>query len=523
MSNSSPPSGLSSLRASRLWLAATLAVVILAAIPNISYPIGRDQATFAVLGRGILHGKALYRNLWDNKPPGIFFIFALIVRIFGQKMLSVGLVDILWLAAISFLIFRFAERTMGSAAGFLAALANAVWHLRAGYWDAAQAETFLMACIFASYFLMGDKRKPSFFRALASGMFFSAAFWIKYNAVAFLPLVLVAPFLEWPSRMELPSGGGPSFRLTRLKWLTCLGEFALGACTLSAAVLGYFALSHSWPAFWQENTQVLPRYAEAALTHSSIGRLWAIGKWLGWWSIAAALVAPLVAWKRRQPYRLAPAWIGAASGFLALAIQVRFQPYYFETCYPFFAMIWGYLGMEIYAGAQGLASVFRRRGWKLASPLVWLAFADLVALTLPGPVMRVAANYKAFGEWLHGPEPFYANYAWPGPAEDFHDLLRVVEFLRRHPAPPTGVYVWGNEPLIYFLSDHEPPTRFVWNLALIATWRLPGWRRELLRDLNTARPLYIIVARHDAVPALSASGKRTRLAWIHRPDRPLSG
>ena len=188
-------------------------------------------------------------------------------------------------------------------------------------------------------------------------------------------------------------------------------------------------------------------------------------------------------------------------------MQIRFQPYYFETCYPFFAIFWGYLIVQVYEGARTLARHFARRNWQIAHALTWIAFANLVALCLPGPVMRMATNYRAFNQWRQNPAQFYSNYSWPGAAEDFRDVLRVVDYLKRHPAPANSVYVWGNEPLIYFLSDHQPPVRFVWNLALIAPWRLPGWRQELVRRLGKTRPRYIIVARRDEVHGLSGTFK----------------
>jgi hypothetical protein len=80
---------------SRAWFLGGLVVVFLRALPNLRFPIGRDQATYCVIGQGLLHGQLLYRDLWDNKPPGIFYIYALIVKIFGPVMWCVGVVDIL--------------------------------------------------------------------------------------------------------------------------------------------------------------------------------------------------------------------------------------------------------------------------------------------------------------------------------------------------------------------------------------------------------------------------------------------
>jgi len=104
-------------------------------------------------------------------------------------MWSIGLLDILWLLAISFCIFRFTERNLGKAAAFLAVLANAAMHVRAGYWDAGQPETFIMLFIFGSYFLLTSRNRRVSFKEFGAGLLFSAAFWIKYNAVNFSALL----------------------------------------------------------------------------------------------------------------------------------------------------------------------------------------------------------------------------------------------------------------------------------------------------------------------------------------------
>ena len=97
----------------RWWLWGALTLAFLRVLPALRFPIGRDEATYAVIGQGLLHGQHLYRDLWDNKPPGIFYIYAVIVKIFGPVMWSIGIVDILWMLAISICIFYFARRYLG--------------------------------------------------------------------------------------------------------------------------------------------------------------------------------------------------------------------------------------------------------------------------------------------------------------------------------------------------------------------------------------------------------------------------
>src|SRR5579864_5560554 len=154
----------------RAWLFGGLAVVFLRALPNLRFPIGRDQATYCVIGQGLLRGQLLYRDLWDNKPPGIFYLYALIVKIFGPVMWCVGAVDILWLLAISICIFYFARSYLGAPAAALAMVANAIRHCRQGYIHAAQPETFLMLCVFAAYFLLLPAEGRRWLRQLAAGL-----------------------------------------------------------------------------------------------------------------------------------------------------------------------------------------------------------------------------------------------------------------------------------------------------------------------------------------------------------------
>lgn len=490
----------------RLWLALALGLVLVQSIPNLAYPIGRDQATYCVIGRGLLHGASLYRDLWDNKPPGIFYIYAGVVKIFGTAMWSIGLLDILWLLAISACIFHFAERHLGKATAFLAVLVNAVLHIRAGYWDAAQPETFLTFFVFGSYFLLSCRGRRLKATSALAGLLFAVSFWVKYNAIAFLPFLLLAPFLQF----EKTGDHIPRLKLSIRwpQWFSTVTRFTAGFLLGSAALVSDLVFSGAWRGFLEEQFQVLPRYAATAFAGIPDYWLWAAGRiqfWLGFWTVCAAFVALFIAWRRRQLPRLAPALLGTASGFAALAVQVRYQPYYFETCYPFFAILWAYVGVQAFEGVRCIAGYFRRRNWKGARVLVWVAFANLVALCLPGPVMRVTANYAAFNEWRRDPAQFYSSYTWPGAAEDLRDVLRVVNDLNHHPAAANGVYVWGNEPLIYFLGGYRPPVRFVWNLALIAPWRLPGWRRQMVRRLSDLRPQYIVVARDDEVHGLSGT------------------
>ena len=60
-----------------------VACAIAGAVLQGKFPIA-DSAMFEYTGRAIVHGQALYRDLWDNKLPGVYYVNALWYTLFGD-------------------------------------------------------------------------------------------------------------------------------------------------------------------------------------------------------------------------------------------------------------------------------------------------------------------------------------------------------------------------------------------------------------------------------------------------------
>ena len=508
---------------SRAWLYGTLGVVFLRALPNLRYLIGRDQATHCVIGEGLLQGKLLYRDLWENRPPGVNYVYALIVKIFGPVMWSIGLVDILWVLVISCCIFYFARRYLGAPGAALSAIFFACRHCRQGYVHAAQPESFLMLCIFAAWFLlMGNARSPGpdgvdtpcsqrgqsrilwVVRYLAVGLVLGAAFWFKYNAVVFFPFLALVPFVDFHG-LDRTS---VRVRLT-IPWKDWFGRMLMvsaGAIFVVVALLAYFQVSGAWPAMKEVQFEVLPRYGAMAFHPNFDYLYWALGltqNHLGiWWEFMPA-VTLLIAWWRRELGRIAPFTLMALAGYICTAAQLRFHPYYFETCYPLFALFWGYVCIRTYDGFRQLQRIFAQRQWTLARGLLWVVFASLVFSLLPEESVRVVEQYKFAADWWRDPDSSYKTYYWQLPLEKIGDQLRVIDYLKTHSRPQDQVFVWGTAPLINFLPQRENPSRFTSNLGLMSKWAPESWRQELARTLEAKQPRYIVVERHDMLPSIT--------------------
>jgi dolichyl-phosphate-mannose-protein mannosyltransferase len=485
---------------SRFWLIVALLIVAFRAAAELTYPIYRDQATYCAIGQSLLDGKLLYRDLWDNKPPGIFYLYALIVKVFGRVMWSVGVVDLFCLFVISYFIFRFAERYLGTAPAVIAVVFNAAWHVQGGNLVVAQPETFLVLFVFIAYFLVAGEGAWVVPRYIASGLLFAAAFWVKYNALAFLPFLLFVPHVDWAALDA--SQRRLVLKLPWKDWL--LRNAALLAAFGGAAglVLGLFWVTGSWPYMKEIQFEVLPRYA--AEVFKAVPNYWFLvldqtNSTLGSLTQAAAAATLGIAWKQRRVGRCGPVLLGAAFGYLSVTMQVRFHDYYFQPCLPFLAMFWGFVLTAAYEGLRALLRTFAARRWNLARVLLWLVAANVVYWPLPEQAAALTLDYIALRDWWRDRMLFYSTSSWARPIDHFGDQLRVIQFLKENSNPGDGVFVWGTDPLIYFLSDGRPPTRFVTNLGLMSYWSPSSWREELVRDLKKSPPRFVVVARTDQV------------------------
>jgi len=494
------------LHRSRIWLFGSLALVFLRALPNIRFPLERDSATYCLVAQQMLRGLRLYRDVWDNKPPGIFYVYVPIVKLFGPVMWCVGVMDVVWLLALSWCIFRFVQRYLGPEAAAIAILFNAGWHSTQGYVHAGQPETYLMLCVFAAYLLMLPQGRWPQSRSLLAGLVMGVAFWLKYNSLIFFPLLVLLPCVDFsrldaaPRRIRLAI----PFR----QWVR-RASLALAAFLAAvAAMLIHLWMIGVWPWFKEEQLEVLPRYG--AMVFERIHPMWLIAIFQTYrhllpWNEAIVGVALVIAWKRKELAATAPVFLMGLVGYLLTASQGRFHPYYFETTYPFIAMCWGYVWVRTFQGFRALSRICAARHWKLAQVMVWVVFLNLIYATLVTEAFRIDEQYHSLALWYRQPERSYAEYLWQIDLEKLHDQLAVIDYFRAESAPQDYVYVWGTAPAINFLSQRPPASRFVSNLGLISPWGPERWRKELVRVLKQTPPRFIVVARHDAIPGVSYS------------------
>src|SRR5215218_1754503 len=91
-------------------LIALIAILTLIALPTLTYPLGRDQGEFATIGRGILDGRIPYVDLWNPKPPAVFYVYCLAMTLFGCTTAALHVIDLLIYPPIALALYWIAGR-----------------------------------------------------------------------------------------------------------------------------------------------------------------------------------------------------------------------------------------------------------------------------------------------------------------------------------------------------------------------------------------------------------------------------
>lgn len=151
-----------------------------------------DMGLFSEMSRVQATGGVLYRDLWDNKPPGLFIFTSLFVRLFGNSQLAIGTSlianSVLFVAVMGFLVWQVTR----SRAALLAAL------LLATYYIAPQGileTTLLMATCTAAAVGFAIKAKGNPAYLFVSGIFYVCAVFTKQPALLEFPVVVL--FALW--------------------------------------------------------------------------------------------------------------------------------------------------------------------------------------------------------------------------------------------------------------------------------------------------------------------------------------
>jgi hypothetical protein len=394
-----------------LWAGLIAVTIVLAHLPSFVHRLlDGDEAIYASIAALTNTGAPLYGTGGvDNKPPGIFWIYAATFRAAGTyQMTAVHAVGLAVILATCVLLFVIGRDLGGVRTGLLSALFYGVLTAAGNpRLLAANTELFMMLPLVASVLLMLRRRW------LWSGLLLVAA--SAFRQVAAVNVLLAVAGMLWLEPIDNRRRSVAMFA----------GGIAAGLAAGALALL----LTGSLAGFWRWTVSSLYGYASTNWIPSFV------------WLRAKDSILPFLV-------DMAVLWIAAialATRWRRLEVQERLIVVWLAV-----AMIGsvaaGHLSWHYFIQAMG--------------PLAVAAALAFERLTLRRRVVTVAALgilLPALGWWAYdlSADPLTYDFGPPVPQHQ-----SVAAYIRDHTAPGQRVFVWGDWPALYIESDRLMASRF---------------------------------------------------------------
>lgn len=436
-----------------------------------------DSGYYLYIGQQILQGKIPYLDLWESKPPGIFYINALGLWLGRGTRWGVWLLELAVVLASAGLGFFGLRRQYGFAPALFGTLAW-LWGIQGVLQGGNLTEEYSLPFNFAAilFFSLAIQSPRKRLYPFLIGISFGLSFLLRANNTG----VQLALGLVWAADALLQREIRPlAFRLLwsglgALLVLGLMGIFLLWQGSLremlDAALIFNFYLSGG-----QKN---LLSGLAAGFVFIGIPAGFAL---LGY--LLAASLAP-----QRNPWNLFLLILFPLEALLS-GLSGRGYPHYYITWMPALALLSAHLLSQL----PGLCKLFdARRAWAAFGLLVACAALLVTPLTEMASSLRQVATDRQLGIEIDDP---------------------VAAYLRRTTSPDDSVLVWGGRLAYNYLSRRESPSSVLFYPLLVDS---PISTRLSERFLNeiTANPPLLIVDTHavnqDLLPALNPEIRRSQ-------------
>jgi 4-amino-4-deoxy-L-arabinose transferase-like glycosyltransferase len=407
-----------------------------------------DESLYFLMAAAWRQGHLPYTTIWDNKPIGIYAIFAIFEAIFGERVAAIRAATVVFVTLSAFTVFKVTfliVRPTGRAGVFCGLFAGLMFILGAFGNDglSANTELFMATCTLLGVLaaLSGERFAGwPVLQAGLTGLALGAAFMVKYVAIFEAPAVL---FL-------LTASGSPR-DMPRMLAASVTGA----ALPLMFAIILYGHADQF--SLWWENSIAsnfrrlappIPAGAVSAAMHLQLAR-WGSLYGLAVLLLGSAALALTRSLRSRQLTRgqlhhlFLAAWL--LGGGLGVAVSKSFYDHYFLQLLPALCVTAGW----VMSRALPYMTTWPR--YRLG--LILLLLAVQPALTAGAALRDAAAPVMTFqnGRFAVKPDPSAVIGA---------DIKAALASRMRN-SPGPAVYVFDGQPIIYALTKQAPPTRYV--------------------------------------------------------------
>jgi len=463
-----------------LLLLLIVLVVLLPVSPaSVAFP-SRDSGVFLYTGWRVLHGEIPYLQIWDHKPPLIYYLDAIGLAMTPGSTWGVWLVEIvsLWLAAA--LGYKVLNKLYSL---YVAVFISFLWLfscfylLAGGNLTTEYALPFQFALLF--FFQKAENSRDYGWRGFVIGVVTALLFFIRQNEIAIAIAIGLFLLIKRISQREIK------------KLLTDSITILAGGLVVTSIIVGYFALKNALPAFWDAAFLYNFFYSDARGTMDRVNALiqgmnqlenagLAQIALLGWGSALALLCFKTDRIAADHRSFLWVAIIALPLEFLMVSIGGRPRIPYFMALLPVFTV---FAGFTIWVLMDSLLRDIPK-----------FAGAALILMMVGTLGWVIAADYVEISDSLRQPGGDQA----------------VIAYIQDKTNTDDYVLMWGAETSYNFATRRLSPTRFVYQTAFYTGYEQKNTLVQFLNDILSKRPKLIILTGED---------KLSDFRFVHRDNQ----
>ena len=465
--------------------------LMLSVAPTFRSVPGRDSGVFLYVASLVLDGRLPYRDVWDHKPPAIYYLDALGLVLGGRSTWGVWAIQTLFVCLAILLGFALMRKALGVASALFGSVA---WLGTLGLlliWD-NYPEEYALPLQFGSVYLFcqAEQRERSqrsvwqgTFKKVLIGALAAICFLFKPTLIG-VHMTIVAVLI-----LRRRSSG---FHVLQNELWGDLAAICAGALLVLLPVTAYFwangALGQALDAVFHYGMA----YSAAPISDRLLSILYGIG---GLPALSGTPALALISWlgicrqtlrtfhRKRVVSQAAPNdCIGSSSSndyrllcmlalidlpieLLMVAIPGRSYGYYYTAWLPAFGILCGLFARNV------MSSINTRSSWVRAGCLcaflpVLVGVPSLIVSDRLGTTTSTAMT-----------------------------RAQAAQYIAVHTAAEDEVLLWGDEPGLNFATRRYSPSRFAYQYPLYTRgYGTALLVREFLQDLENNKPALIVDA-----------------------------
>ncbi|MFA6518043.1 MAG: hypothetical protein WCV93_00110 [Candidatus Shapirobacteria bacterium] len=372
-----------------------------------------DENIYLAIGQGINRGLFLYSQLFDHKPPSLYYLSGFFTSLFQAKLFL-----FVWMGATTLFFYRLAQKLLSPKSAKISTLLfiilTSIPLLEGNIFNAEIINLLPIVLGFLLYF-----QKKSI---IISALLFGFAFTLKTPSVFDFILFL---FLIKPK-------------------------------VIPRALLGFSIPISLWLVYFALNHQLLSFISSAFLSNYNY-----ISSWSSHFFLSQAIIGLFVVFLFRYHRHSSFLLLWFFISLLASTISSRPYPHYLIQVVPAFCLV---------LGSPKLSNLI-------------FVFLSYLIIILPINFYR----YPTLNYYLSFYRSDFTSYF----DQNIPSISQASNFISENSNLNDLLYVWGNYPQIYFLSNRLPATKY------ITTFHVDQFNdyQYLINRLKINQPKFIVVAK----------------------------